>query len=63
MAYYIKKQSRIDESITVYYAGDNRWTDDPSQKITFSTKTSATNLIKNPDGKNGGWKGSTIVSE
>lgn len=26
-------------------------------------KKSATALIANPDGKNGGWKGSTIVSE
>jgi hypothetical protein len=63
MAYFIKKQSRIDENITVYYAGDNRWTDDPSQKAKFSTKKSATALITNPDGKNGGWTGSTIVAE
>jgi hypothetical protein len=38
MAYYISKPSRIDPSITVYYVGDNRWTDDASQKATFSTK-------------------------
>jgi hypothetical protein len=63
MAYYISKPSRIDENITVYYAGDSRWTDDPSQKMKFSTKKSATALITNPDGKNGGWKGSTISAE
>ena len=63
MAYFISKPSRIDENITVYYAGDSRWTDDASQKATFSTKKSATALIKNTDGTNGGWAGSTIVSE
>ena len=63
MAYYISKPSRIDENITVYYAGDNRWTADSSQKMTFSTKKSATALIANPDGRNGGWAGSTVVAE
>ena len=63
MAYYISKPSRIDPSITVYYAGDNRWTDDESQKATFSTKKAATALITNPDGKNGGWAGSTVAAE
>ena len=63
MAYYISKPSRIDPSVTVYYAGDNRWTDDASQKATFSTKKSATALIKNTDGTNGGWTGSTVVAE
>ena len=63
MSYFIQKQSIINPEITIYYAGNSRWTDDASQKVTFSTKTSATNLIKNPDGKNGGWSGSTIVSE
>ena len=63
MSYYISKPSRIDPNITVYYAGDNRWTDDASQKATFSTKKAATALINNPDGKNGGWTGSTVVAE
>ena len=63
MAYYISKPSRIDSSLTVYYAGDNRWTDDASQKAKFSTKKDATDLIKNPDGTNGGWTGSTVVAE
>ncbi len=63
MAYYISKSSRIDPNITVYYAGDNRWTDDASQKARFTTKKAATALITNPDGTNGGWTGSTIVAE
>ena len=62
MAYCIQKPSRIDGNITVYYVGNGRWSDDPSQKITFSTKTAATNLIKNPDGKNGGWSGANVVT-
>jgi hypothetical protein len=62
MAYCIQKPSRIDKNITVYYTGNGRWSDDPSQKARFSTKTAATNLMKNPDGKNGGWSGATIVS-
>jgi hypothetical protein len=62
MSYCIQKPSRIDENITVYYTGNGRWSDDPSQKARFSTKTAATNLIKNPDGKNGGWTGATVVS-
>jgi hypothetical protein len=62
MAYCIQKPSRIDENITVYYTGNGRWSDDSSQKEHFSTKTAATNLMKNPDGKNGGWSSATIVS-
>jgi hypothetical protein len=62
MAYYIQKPSRIDENIIVYYTGNGKWSDDASQKALFTTKTAATNLMKNPDGKNGGWTGATIVS-
>ena len=63
MAYFIQKPSRIDENIIVYYAGGSRWTDDASQKARFTTKSAATAIIKNPDGKNGGWSGAKVVSE
>ena len=63
MAYHIQKPSVINPDVIVYYAGDGKWTDDASQKQTFRTKTSANKLISNPDGKNGGWKNSTVVSE
>ena len=63
MAYHIQKPSVINPDVIVYYAGDGKWTDDVSQKQTFRTKTSANKLISNPDGKNGGWKNSTVVSE
>ena len=63
MAYHIQKPSVINPDVVVYYAGDGKWTDDSSQRQKFSTKKSATQLISNPDGKNGGWKNSTVVSE
>ena len=63
MAYHIQKPSAINSDVIVYYAGDGRWSDDAAQRQKFSTKTAATKLISNPDGKNGGWKNSTIVSE
>lgn len=63
MAYFIQKPSLIDKNLTVYYAGDNRWTDDKFQKLKFSTKKKATSLIANADGKNGGWTNAKILSE
>ena len=63
MAYHIQKPSVISPDITVYYSGDGKWTDDATQKQKFRTKKSATELISNTDGRNGGWKNSTIVSE
>ena len=63
MVYFIQKPSRIDESITVYYVGNGRWSDDSSQKASFITEDAATNIMTNPDGKNGGWSGATVVSE
>jgi hypothetical protein len=61
MAYHIQKPSLIDQAITVYYAGEGRWTDDSSQKLSFGTKTSATKLLQNSDGKNGGWNNSVVI--
>ena len=60
MAYYVQKPSIINPDAVVYYAGDKRWTDDPSQKVKFSTKKAA-NAVN--DEKIGGWKGITVVSE
>jgi len=62
MAYFIEKPSRIDENITVYYAGNSRWSDDISQRQLFTTKKAADAAIQNNDGKNGGWTNATIVS-
>lgn len=63
MAYYISKPSCINPDIVVYYAGNNRWTDDASQKVILPTQKDASDLIANLDGKNGGWTGSNIILE
>jgi len=63
MAYHIKKQSVLLDSKTVYYKGDSKWTDTYADRKSYSTKTAANAEIANPDGKNGGFTGSTVVSE
>jgi hypothetical protein len=63
MAYYIQRPSLVDSNVIVYYAGDRRWTDDETQRIAFETEDSASDLMENVDGTNGGWKGAVIVSE
>ena len=63
MAYYITKSASIDPSITLYFKGDNRWSDDPAGKVTYATEELANSVKANPDGRNGGFVGSTVVSE
>lgn len=63
MAYYLQKPSLVDSSITVYYAGSSRWTDDASEKITFASEDEVNSLMHNPEGTNGGWSNVTVVSE
>ena len=61
MAYYIKKPG-ILVSGDVYYKGDSTWTQDSSEKATY-TQSAANAMIANSDGKNGGFSGATVVSE
>ena len=61
MAYYIKKPG-ILVSGDVYYKGDSIWTQDSSEKATY-TQSAANAMIANSDGKNGGFSGATVVSE
>lgn len=63
MAFYIKKPSVMVPGKTVYYTGNNSWSEDASDKKTWSTSTTPTNLMVNTDGKNGGWTGATVVEE
>ena len=63
MAFHIEKPSAMNPSVTVYYVKKSHWSDDPAQKKTWASSTSPTNLMANPDGTNGGWKGATIVEE
>ena len=61
MAYYIKKPAVL-VSGDVYYKGDATWTQDSSEKATY-TQSAANAMIANTDGKNGGFNGATVVSE
>ena len=59
MAFHIRKPSSIDPNTTVYYVKESNWSDDYNDRLTWETITSPTNLMVNPDGKNGGWTGIT----
>jgi len=63
MPYYIKKPSTLDSSVTVYHVGADQWSDDFSERKVYSTKAKADAMIPNVDGKNGGFKNATVVSE
>ena len=63
MAYHIKKPSSLDSDVTVYFAGETQWTYDFSKRKIYSTQEKINALIDNSDGKNGGFKNITIVSE
>ena len=63
MAFHIQKTSAIDSSLVVYYVKQFHWSDDYSERKTWATRTSPTNLMANPDGRNGGWERATVVEE
>tara|TARA_Y100000004_G_scaffold183660_1_gene231760 strand:- start:861 stop:1052 length:192 start_codon:yes stop_codon:yes gene_type:complete len=63
MPYHIKKPSILNSSVTLYYAGNRRWVDEFAQRVQYDTETEANALMNNPDGKNGGWTGASVVSE
>ena len=63
MAFYATKPSLIDSSITLYYAGGSRWSDQPSEKVTYATRDALDRKVANDDGKTGGFKTATVVEE
>ena len=63
MAYHIEKQSVLLNSKTVYYKGNSSWSDVDADRKTYSAESDANAEIANPDGKNGGFTGCTVVSE
>ena len=64
MAYHIKKNSVIlGAAKTVYYTGDSKWSEALSERKSYISESAAQAQIANPDGKNGGFTGSTIVEE
>ena len=54
MAFYATKPSLIDSSITLYYAGGSRWSDQSSEKVTYATRDALDRKVANTDGKTGG---------
>ena len=63
MPFHIKKNSVLINSKTVYYTGDSKWSEAYSERKSYVSKSAATAETANPDGKNGGFTGSTIVEE
>ena len=63
MAFYLTKPSLIDSSITLYYAGGSRWSDQSPEKVTYATRENLDAKIANTDGKSGGFKTATVVEE
>ena len=63
MPYHIKKNSVLINSKTVYYTGDSKWSEALSERKSYISESAAQAQIANPDGKNGGFEGSTIVKE
>jgi len=63
MPYHIKKTFPLEPNTILYFEGGNRWSDDYSKRKTYVNKGTADNKIKNDDGKNGGFTGSTVVEE
>jgi hypothetical protein len=63
MPYHIKKSFALDANKTVYYKGTNVWTDKYSDRKQYSNKSDADAQVANPDGKNGGFTNSTVVTE
>ena len=51
------------DSKTVYYKGDSKWSDVYADRKTYSSEADANTEISNPDGKNGGFTGCTVVTE
>ena len=60
MAFYITRPGKLDGR-TMYYHGGKRWSDEPVGRVNFSSEAEANTLIANPDGKNGGFSGATVV--
>tara|TARA_B100002051_G_scaffold188958_1_gene178994 strand:- start:1774 stop:1959 length:186 start_codon:yes stop_codon:yes gene_type:complete len=61
MGYYLKKQGLSGR--VVYWTGNKVWSDDISKKQLYASEESIETLIKNEDGRNGGFSGTQIVSE
>jgi hypothetical protein len=61
MSFYCTKPSTIQPSVTLYYAGGKRWSDQEHEKVTFSSREDLDEKIANVDGKSGGFRKATVV--
>lgn len=63
MAYHIKKPSLLNPSVSLYYAGGVRWTDDYGDRKVYAEESEANTRIAPGDGRNGGFNGASVVNE
>jgi hypothetical protein len=61
MPYHIKKPSVLKAGATVYHTGGSNWTETFADRRVYTEDPTA--LTDNTDGTNGGFDGSTVVSE
>ena len=63
MPYHLKKPFKLNTSKNVYYASNKTWTETFADRTIYTTEAEINAMIANPNGKNGGFTGCTIVSE
>ena len=62
MPFHIKKPAALGSG-DVYYESGSTWTQTYADRKVYSSKSTADAQATNYDGSNGGFKGSTVVSE
>lgn len=62
MPFHIKKPVALGSG-DVYYESGSTWTSTYADRKVYSSKSTADARIVNTDGDNGGFAGSTVVSE
>ena len=60
--YHIKRSAALD-NFDVYYEGGTSWSDDFSQRKTYTAQATAEAVLVNTDGKNGGFNNAVVVRE
>lgn len=63
MAFYCTKPSVIQPSTTLYFTGDNRWSDQFSERVLVDSREEFDLKIANTDYHAGGFKTATVVEE
>ena len=63
MAFYCTKPSVIDSSITLYYCGANRWSDQESDKALYASRATLDEKVSNSLGLTGGFTNAQVIEE